>query len=354
MIKDIGDTFASFVNKIIEAYKTPTSLPEFTRATNVTGNVYIEATIADEEVLQQLMGVLNQFYIGFVLSALSLDQTISEGKTVRTMLGRVSSNEGYSDAGKLLSKSMRRGGVTVSMADDNRDKNDKGGGGSGNKVVELEPANQRLAAGRLLEFTFNLPGARNLKVNFMVTLIPFVIQSSIVEGFVNLNFSPGPWIRMRQYQAGELGLKDLLLGADQIAKHEQLLKQDRSGVLQDLSAKKSLKIFQFFRNLIKGTLHYNAASAVLVADRRTFISACSEAGLDWKLPDDRQRFFAESYCMMVALVDTMYTSVEVAFHGYSTEGTYSFNTINKVGKGKDSMDVKDMMTLMSQGLAPKF
>ena len=57
----------------------------------------------------------------------------------------------------------------------------------------------------------------------------------------------------------------------------------------------------------------------------------------------------------MCVVDPMYGTMKMYFAGIPTVGTYSYTMINKIGsKGKDSFDLKEVMTAFSQGQAPRF
>ncbi len=112
------------------------SLPAYTKQTNVMSRTYIEDTILRDDICPPLVGVLNQLYVSYILSALNIDTLCANGQTVRQML-EVVSTESF-DLVKAIEDKFGSSNYTFSNEDG---------------VVDLEPATQRLPVGRLIELT---------------------------------------------------------------------------------------------------------------------------------------------------------------------------------------------------------
>jgi hypothetical protein len=56
--------------------------------------------------------------------------------------------------------------------------------------------------------------------------------------------------------------------------------------------------------------------------------------------------------LMVVTVDTSFATATIYTHGLDTVGSYPFKTLEKVSN--NGMNMKDVMTLMSRGTAPRF
>ncbi len=72
------------------------SLTRYSKTTSVVSRVYIEDSIVSEDIAAPLMSTLNQIYISYVLTALQLNNLISNYSVVRSALQRVAT-EGFVD-----------------------------------------------------------------------------------------------------------------------------------------------------------------------------------------------------------------------------------------------------------------
>lgn len=343
------------------------SLTQYTKPFNIMSRLYIEQNIANDDIALPIIGMLNQLYCSYVISALNLNNFVVGGRTVRDLLKLVST-EAYVD---VLAASENLFG-----------KEDQPIMSMEASVVNLDPDSQRLVSGRVIELDIQIPtskvtdtietdGAGNVKkvekknergnltsakLTIYVQLIPYIVASDTIGGFINLNFSPTLALRWKQYKAGEIKFwKDFILARDLIAKEAAAVKSDKSGVLYDMLNKSSNALFKWMLNMtgVAGERH-NIANSILVCDKRTFQTAAAGSGLDFRQTGQRQAFFRKTMMMIVVLVDTMYNNVEMYFNGIDVKGEYSYPMINKLSKGKDAFDLKDIMTAFSQGMTPKF
>ena len=358
------------------AHSTP-SLTAYTKTTNIMSRLYVEDNILRDEICPPLVGVLNQLYVSYVLSALNFDTLCANGRTVREMIDTVGT-ENYD----LVDEIMKTFGS-----------NNYNYSNEATPLVDLEPATQRLPCGRLIELTMtgvnvdrevtaegdpainpngqlDIANNQNVKLkvaqgkstyNFKaylyVQLIPYVLQSNIVDGYISANFNPPVKSRWQKLRAGEISFwNDFVFTRDLIKKQEQVLKNDKSGVILDMMVKNRGKLGRWFLGMlgIKPVSH-NIANSILIANKETFRRACNDSGIKFENYEQRQRYFNKTWSMIICVVDPMYNTVEMYFNGLDAKGTYTFDMINRVGaKGKDSFDLKEIMGAFSQGLSPKF
>ena len=269
-------------------------------------------------------------------------------------------------------------------------------------VINLDPDSQRLVSGRVIELDIQLPASTvqdvstsggpttsktmsvtnsdaevkyedktenkdkrvvtkttstvNAKLTLYVQLVPYVIDSDAVGGFLSMNFSPSIKQRWKQYRAGEISFwRDFVASRDLIKKEAKILKADKSNTLLDMMLKSNNALWRWFAGF-SGVLdeRHNIASSLLITEKKTFVKECSLAGVDFSNQSQRQAFFRKTMVMMVIVVDTMYNNVEMYFNGINTKGEYSYAMINKLSKGKDAFDLKEIMTAFAQGQSPKF
>ena len=325
--------------------QTASSVTAYTRDTGVSSRMYIEQQLANEDIIVPLISTLHQMYIGYILTALGLQNIVAGDRKVRDLLQLVST-EGYNDAMLIMNKEFGVPG-RAGMED----------GNSG--IVELDSQNQRLVAGKLIEFDI-VSGMyqgkpATVKANIYVQLLPYIIQSEVVTAFASLNFTLASDKRWAQYKAGEISLfKDYIMASDLVAKHRDALKADKTGVLADMVNRQHGGAVKYMLSLTGlNPENHNSASSILIADKNTFDRACHDAGINFQNVAERQGFFNKSFMMFVVLVDPLYNKIDLYLNGIQSRGEYTFNMINKVGKNKDT-DVKDMMAMFGQGSVPKF
>lgn len=368
------DTLADIVATIRDVEsKTAQSLTMYTKQAQIMGRVYIEDTISSDDIALPLMGILNQLYVSYVITALHLDTLCVGGRTVRQRMELVAT-ENIEDieaaiadtfGGKTF-KSFEDTGMTSHAANKpvKYDPNNTGYGRSSGRetIVNLDPDSQRLVCGRLVEFSFNAPsnsvgGTSTINAYIYVQLVPYILNTSTCSGFLNVNFAPTLKTRWKQLRAGEIKfLKDFILARDLIERQSDIIKKDKSGVLLEMMLRQRNVLFKWAGTLL-GILPemHNLANAILVLDNNTFKNACNEAKIDFSSNVSRQKFFMKTFTMILVVVDNMYGTIDMYFNGLNTKGSYTFDMVNKVGtKSKDSFDLKQVMQAFSQGMTPKF
>ncbi len=339
---------AARINSIDNAInKAAPSLTQYARQTNIMGRVYIEDSIAQDDIAIPLMGALNQMYLCMIITALGIDSKCADGRTVRDRLALVA---GESLDTSILANINECFGTTTTKPIASTEA----------QVVNTDPDTQRLVCGRLIELDFNAAGsvsAALLKAHLFVQLVPYILQQQVCAGFMNINFAQSLSSRWKALRAGEISfVKDFILGRDQVEKAGKMLKNDNTGVIAEMMTRQRNKLFRWAAGMT-GILpeRHNLAAAIMVLNKQTFDQTCREAHVDFNSFLSREKFFIKTFSMMMVVVDPMYGTVKMYFAGNPAVGTYSYQMINKVGaKNKDAFDLKEVMTAFSQGQAPRF
>lgn len=385
------------------------SLTKFTKDSNIIGRVYMEDSVAHDDIAVPLMGVLNQMYVSYILVALHLDNVVASGRTVRETIGIVAS-EGYTDLAKVIEESFGKDGLDKPMP-------------SFEAVAKIDDESQRLVSGRLIELdmmgAYNVTesedtitadvelgkdssagpikvketedpdtgkiersydidtktnnsaksavGAKDVirrkgqlyqfKAYLYVQLIPYIIEKAVAEAFFTFNFVPSFMRRWKQVRAKEIKFwRDFIFARDLVSKQKQQVKQDKSGTLINMLLRQRTAFMQWVSQLLSiSPENHNAASSIYVISKQSFDMACSKVNANFSQKSDRERFFKKTFTMLVVVVDSMYGSVDIYINGVNAVGRYTFDMINKVGaKGKDSFDLKQIMQALNQGITPKF
>lgn len=340
------------------------NLPEFTKSTNVVSSVYIQKEIAGEDIVAPLLDVLNQIYVSYVLSALNLNSYIAGGRRIKDLLRTVAAEGVNDDVLKLI---------------DDKFYGPKGKASTeAGAVNDLSPTGQRLVSSRLIELTLagraqvatDDPGGDvqdegqsgktrppQYNVYLYVQLLGHSVPSEVVGGFVSLNFTAPLWQRIRMLRAGEIKFfRDFILAQDLVGKHQKTLQADSTGKLTEMLERQHRASNKSIGTMLLdfGTeRNHNCANTILIADETTFLKACNDVGMDFENFNQRQKFFGQSYTMIVVTVNPMYNTVTMYFNGIAGKGEYNFSHINKSAKGGESVDIKDVMTMLGKGMSPR-
>ena len=374
----------------IQSANSPTSLTEFAKQSMINSRVYIEKNLATDEILTPLMQNIMSLYCGLVFTAVNLNQNICGSKTVRDISSTVSSAEAFdarqksntfdsamslmkdyfvgSNKDNLLNRpyaSMKRNDANdanrTQIISDNRQDNRNYSTSTKidlktNSVIDPEPKSVSLPSGRILNIPMLTDGKSTFNLQLLIQLFPFFIETDVAQEFINLNFTPSFWRRFTQFQAGEISFfKDFIFSCDLREKRMKALIKDKTGGLADMINKQKNAVASHWMNFLRkpGTEKINIASTILILNKNSVDKALNKNGIDLKSSSNRKKFFENSYCMMLVVVDQMYNEVDIYYNGIEAVSTFKYEQIKRESK-KDSTDLVSIMKSYAQGLAPKF
>lgn len=318
--------------------RTSGSLPERIKPATVISRVYVDESVADEDIATELLGALNQLYVAYVFTALGLESYVDSARSVEDITSLVAT-ESLQDPVEMVEKNTgEKVNVEVSTEAERGD------------VKSLEQQEQRLLAGRVIEMTISNEAGGETTVRVIVQLIPRIITEDVAGAFFGLNIPTSAKRRFKQVLAGEISfIKDFLFALDRIKQHRENLKEDKTGDFKEMMDRQNNSLLKYWMNLSTVKPNYNSASSILVLDKNTFQRMLTEQGAEFD-EKMKSRFFAKSLMMMLVVVDTSYNVVDLYTAGISDKGTYSFDIIEKVGSSKGKgMDLKDVMAVFGRG-----
>jgi hypothetical protein len=384
------------------------SLTGISKQVQVSSMAYIEDSLVNTEIAVPLMGTLNQIYLGYVLTALNIYNSIGRSKTLREVVGRVA-NEDISlhiSEENLIDQHFGKANVSTE-------------GHDAAKIYNIEDAVKHLATGRLIEFEFNLnsiqmsefggggkdttvatdvsdnsrdtrfekdtdangnvirgdnmheaggtlkekgdttkttikslPGV--VKVPLYVSVKPVLLPESVAKAIFKLNFPMSLKRRWMQVKTREISFfKDFLLSLDLINLHKKALRADKNNVLSRFYNDKAKKDRMRIKSAIFGNQKNNLASSMIIISKETFDTVAKEAKLNFANPNDRQKFFNESYSMMLVVVDEMYEMCDIYYNGITQPSEMPYKAI-KQGNTKSGVDMTEIMKTIAKGSAPRF
>ena len=349
--------------------RTNISITNFIKKMIVTARVYIQNGIADDPTIDDNLASIQNQYLGFILAALGMNDTIINNRTVRDLV-QVVSTERFRSINEIATEALGPVMATPDADEQRRIKDDlrkdkedarKDAAASrtnSSSSVNKESRELSLSSGRIVEFEFEGPQGRR-KINIPVHMVPKIIPDEVAEQFIALNFTLDKAKRYLQVLAGEKSFfKDFIFQMDLLKKRTDALKKDTSGVLYDMLKYSDNKAAKAIRENTKAiidanTKPQNMANTVLIYDKASFMSYAHDAGLKWSDANAREKFFNKSMSFMVVLIDPVYNVSEYYWSGFEFSATYTAKQL-KAAKSKDSYDLKDIMTAFTQGVSPKF
>ena len=388
--KDNSISLDGLINAIQSA-NSPASLTEFAKQSMINSRVYIEKNLATDEILTPLMQNIMSLYCGLVFTAVNLNQNICGSKTVRDISSTVSSAEAFdarqksntfdstmslmkdyfvgSNKDNLLNRpyaSMKRNNAKdanrTQIISDNKQIDNRSYSTSTkidlktNSVIDPDPKSVSLPSGRILSIPMLTDANSTFNLQLLIQLFPFFIETDVAQEFINLNFTPSFWRRFTQFQAGEISFfKDFIFSCDLREKRMKALIKDKTGGLADMINKQKNAVASHWMNFLRkpGTEKINIASTILILNKNSVDKALNKNGIDLKSSSNRKKFFENSYCMMLVVVDQMYNEVDIYYNGIEAVSTFKYEQIKRESK-KDSTDLVSIMKAYAQGLAPKF
>ena len=352
VIKEAVSTVTDLMSVVEEAKdRNISSLSEYTKQTLISSRVYIEDIIAGEPTTVNILKLCNQIYAGMVFCALGLNNVIAGGRTVRQMLGAVSTEDIYKSAADMI-KGFGDAEPSTESNDDN-DKKDK----SGIKDVKLEPDASKLFTGRLLEAKLGV-GNESAKLYFFVQMLPKILPGLVLDQFIGNHIEPSRALRWAQWKAGEISFwKDFVFECDRVAKRRKALKLDKDGILREVEDTRDQGFFKKIWNWIKPNTvvtNHNAANSMIVISKARMDRICRDNAIKLENFQQRQKLMSTLMTLLLVVYDPRYETIDLFMNGIQNYGQYNSKMVEAATKKDDGVDLKQLMTLIAAGSAPKF
>ena len=195
-LTEILKVIAQGANKINEMQTV--SLTQMNKPANIISRVYLQDSVAQDDIALPLLGTLNQLYASYIMTALNMQNVVVGGKTVRELYGIIAT-ETLQNTVTIIADDFGQETLNSTIKEMNISME--------SQVMDQEKDSQRLITGRLLEIDLTLEGAGKVntyKVYVYVQLIPIILSSNICKGFMNINFHPPMSVRWKQVEAKEI------------------------------------------------------------------------------------------------------------------------------------------------------
>lgn len=342
MSKQSFGEFIEILNNLIESKKT--SLPRFTKQTIITCPVYLQKSISEEPVINDVLANTMNFYCGYIFSALNLNQYISSSTKVRDFIAPVTSEtyltntalEGFDEANDIVNKF-----ANPSME------------ASGDKSKFIESKTNYLTS-RILEVSIRVDEKQTVSVILNVQIFPRIIPDKVAEAIIDLNVKPSLTQRWIQLRTGEISFwKDFIFAFDKLKKRREALKEDKNQDLYDFNVSSRYKFTNKVSNILSQNKSHNISNRVMIYDETSFKKYCNNVNLNINNPSDRSKFFSRTFSMMLWLINPMYNTTTLYVDAIDTPGTFTFDQLKSNSK-TDKVSMADVMEMFAKSQMPRY
>lgn len=337
------------------------SLAAYVKPATIDSRVFIEEELVNADITKNIIRVSHSLYISWILTAMQISNMVTKTRSVGDMLRTVATENIATPDDPFvedLTPSLETFGQFGSRRFDQMLAETRNDWSIAKEEKESkEKSFDSLPAGRVVTLTLENPEVPGRKVDIDVTvqLSPYAVPSDAIKEFIGLNYSPSLKQRFLQWKAGEISFwSDLVFCSDLTRNRRNRAKQPGAEALAEILREQSEAMRKYGANAFSGkNARRNIANAIMIVDANTFKSACREYGYDFDRAADRERFFRLSFMMIIAVVDTMYSSVDLYINGIAKSKTYNFKDFEKA-KSNGSNDLVSLLQAMQQGSQLRF
>jgi len=322
-----------------------TSLPSYTKPFTVESPIFIQQKcLNDQDVVNDTISVIYDIYIGFIITAVKLNEVLADGRLVRDVLTKVSSLES-------LNKAIESYIDIDTIIKDFSSLNTKPALEAESKLLDTNKVSN-IISGKIIEISFSAGGKEKVTIPIFLKLNPRIVPDEIVEAVITVNIEPSLYKRWLQYKAGEIRfIKDFILQLDLTAKTKKALKHDKDNVLFDLLQKQ--RSGKTFLRKVFDIGSINIDNSIFIFDALDLKQASVKAGIDFDKFNDRQKFFNKAYAMMVVSMDYSYNTVDFYINSIKSKTEATFRQLNKKSK-KDNLELTDIVKALQASAAIRF
>lgn len=204
-----------------------------------------------------------------------------------------------------------------------------------------------LAVGKILEVTVSKDGNR-VSLPVQVILNPWISSTSFIVDWMGLaNYNDSLYMRFIRMKTGEITFwKDLVFMQDIIAKRNRVNLKDKSGIISETLARRSIGILG--RIFAKDKVSAVPASNVMVVSANTVKQVERQLGGSLASPSIISRIFKETALMMIVEVDDMYGSIRVFQRGETRPMELTDRDIKTMAKSNGG-DINTILTSLMAG-----
>ena len=372
VLATIGKTI-DYVKSTFTNHTTDNSMTKLTRLTRAEPLTIISQDCANLEYLPLLLNNLCSIYSGYFLQAVSIMTNASMNIEVVRILDALNPNrdstgfllQGRHEAANLSSDNTHMAMVaenykftlpmstsqeTIVMAREEAARQQD--------TIKVIYEMENLAVGKLLNVDIQVPcgdgsgECNTVTIPVTVRLSPAILNNeSMAYLFTHRKEDTGIVERYHSWRAGRISLiRDMVFCQDLINEYRKAALKDRTGTLQEI-------VRRVNANRGYGLLTKNPSMAIssnlYVISQDVAREIEGKVGYRFNDPRGREKIFAGTYAMIIAVVDVEREIVSFYFNGIAQPATMTVRAIKASSKSKGP-DVGDIMKTLLDGRAPTF
>ncbi len=361
-------------------------LIKYTASSRVEPIALIDSDVLHHDMLPDVMQSLQSIFAGYYLQALAISSNIGRIDVIKH-LDKLNPNRNPVDAmgssSWLMSmESYQHGGlprlntrpgmeaydapeyenakdkdakkrVSGPMTDRNQSKDGKSDNGNvginkDNFASVRDLAN--LSVGKLLNVEIT-DGANKATIPISIRLMATYIPTSSIIHILSLgNKDTTMKERWHGWRSGRLEfVRDIIFCQDLIDAHKKNLIDDKSGVYNEILKRRRNNAIS---TLVSGDPSLATASNLLVCSMETIRTLEGEIGREFKDFKTREKIFAESYLMIIAVIDKEWDRVTFYHRGINLPTQVSLRDLRVANKGTGP-DVSEILKAYQLGNGPQ-
>lgn len=363
VITSIAKTI-DYVKSKVAGTLTDTSLSSVTKLTRAEPLTIISNDCANLEELPDIMEVLTNIYCGYFLQAVAIMTRVNDIEVIR-ILDRL--NPDRDSTGFLLQNRYATENITSLLKDSYKHslptKNVVAveAAGPGESMVDSQNYKtiyevSKLATGKLLNVSITTGNdaegcQKTVNIPVSVRLCPALLNDeSLAYLFTNQKTDTGLVERYHSWRTGRIRLiQDMIFCQDMIREYRRAAIKDRTGTLQEIIRRvTNARAYGLLAN--NPSMAVSSNIYVLSKASAHFIEA--KTGERFSSPKGREKILADTYAMIVAIVDSESGIVTFYFDGIAYPSTIHIRSL-KSGSSKGP-DIADVMRTLMEGRAPTF
>lgn len=214
-----------------------------------------------------------------------------------------------------------------------------------------------MSIGKLLTVSVSVsPEAKQnyvVKIPVAVRLIVSLIPNTTITQLLVSKAEDHSFIeRFHSWRSGRIGfIKDLIFCQDMIDEHKKAMIEDETGTMQEII--KRVNNAKKFGLLTKNPSMVSASNLFVITES---IAKDIEHKIGGKLssPTVRKKLFDNTYAMIIVVIDREWERITFYTRGIDASTDLSIKEIKSATKGKDGIDIMDLMKSLSSSNPASF
>lgn len=323
---------------------TSDSLTAYTKAARVEPLTLIDTTIRDHAAMPDVMATCLNLFSGYYLQAIAISNTVGT-INVTKQLDKLNPNRSFGDAlvntidGAVSTEDFKFTLPNVSL-EWTQQAPERSNIRLGKDTIDHLRHVDNMAVGKVLEVEI-VSGSNCAIIPVTIRLIPAAVSPEVFVSTCSIGSQKNTALnRWHRFRAGELELiSDLVLCNDLIDEHRHNLGKDKSGFYkQTVQRRRGNKLAA----IASGSPSVATASNIAIIGPSTASSLEMELGGKLKDQRIRERAFAETSLMILAILDPEWERITFYHRGITTPSELSLRELKSAAKGS-GQDISEIM-----------